>query len=183
MEDEEYMKQLSYGNDSAFDPLVFRYHKSLYGYVYRLTLDEKLAEDIVQETFIKIYNEGKKGHVPDMFKPWIYKIATNLCKDYWKKGSTQKEKLTDVIIDKNVPIQNIINLQMERKWMLEALSKLKIEYRTVLYLRFYQDLKYSEIALALDLSINTVKSRITRGLKHLEVILKLDARKGVEGNE
>ena len=95
MQDEDYMRQLSFGNDSALDTLVFRYHKPLYGYVYRLLQDEKLAEDIVQETFIKIYQQGKKGFVPDHFKPWMYKIATNSCKDYWKKASTQREYYTE----------------------------------------------------------------------------------------
>ena len=61
MQDEDYMRQLSFGNDSALDTLVFRYHKPLYGYVYRLLQDEKLAEDIVQDTFMKIYQQGQKG--------------------------------------------------------------------------------------------------------------------------
>ncbi len=90
MQDEDYMRQLSLGNDSALDTLVFRYHKPLYGYVYRLLKDEKLAEDIVQDTFMKIYQQGQKGYIPDSFKPWMYKIATNCCRDYWRKASTRK---------------------------------------------------------------------------------------------
>ncbi|MBE1556114.1 RNA polymerase sigma factor [Sporosarcina limicola] len=183
MQDEEYMRQLSLGNESALDSLVFLYHKPLHGYVYRLLLDEKLAEDIIQETFIKIYKQGKRGDIPDKFKPWIYKIATNLCKDYWKKASTQREKLTDQYEGGHVQVHHIIDLQIERKWMIEALNQLTIEYRMVLYLRFYQDLKYSEIALALDIPINTVKTRITRGLQRLEIILRIDEQKGAGADE
>jgi RNA polymerase sigma-70 factor (ECF subfamily) len=183
MQDEEYMSQLSFGNNSALDALVFRYHKPLFGYVYRLLQDEKLAEDIVQETFLKIYQQGKKGYVPDQFKPWMYKIATNSCKDYWKKASTQQEYFTDKNVEEKGQIHHIIDRQLERKWMIESLNQLSFEYRSVLYLRFYQDLKYAEIALTLDLPINTVKVRISRGLKYLEGIIEEDDRKGVGVNE
>ncbi|MBP1989706.1 RNA polymerase sigma factor [Paenibacillus eucommiae] len=179
MQDEDDMSQLSLGNDSALDALVFRYHKPLYGYVYRLLQDEKLAEDMVQEIFLKIYQQGKKGFIPDQFKPWMYKIATNCCKDYWKKASTQQEYVMDEEVEATGHIHSIIDRQLERKWMVDSLNQLSFEYRSVLYLRFYQDLKYAEIALTLDLSINTVKTRIARGLKHLEEILKEDDRKGV----
>jgi RNA polymerase sigma-70 factor (ECF subfamily) len=176
MQDEEYMRQLSLGIDSAFDILVFRYHKPLFGYVYRLLNDEKLTEDIVQETFLKIYQQGQKGFVPDQFKPWMYKIATNTCKDYWRKPTSRLEYVTDKDIEGTGQVHHIIDHQLERQWMVESLNQLSIDYRTVLYLRFYQDLKYSEIALALDISINTVKTRIARGLKLLENILIADER-------
>ena len=183
MQDEDYMRQLSFGNDSALDTLVFRYHKPLYGYVYRLLQDEKLAEDIVQETFLKIYQQAKKGYIPDQFKPWMYKIATNSCKDYWKKASTQREYFTDKEVGEKGQIHHIIDRQLERQWMIDSLNLLSLDYRTVLYLRFYQDLQYAEIALTLDIPLNTVKTRIARGLRHLEGILKEDERKGVGVNE
>lgn len=170
MQDEEYMLKFAQGQDSAFESLVFRYHKPLFGYLYRLLQDEKLAEDFVQETFLKIYEQGKKGFIPNQFKPWLYKIATNACKDYWKKASTKKEYMSSQ--EEHGQVYHIIDRQIERQWMVEALSQLSIDYRTVLYLRFYQDLQYAEIALALDISINTVKTRIARGLKHLEAVLK-----------
>lgn len=182
MQDEEYMQQLSLGIDSAFDILVFRYHKPLFGYLYRLLHDEKLAEDIVQETFLKIYQQGKKGFVPDQFKPWMYKIATNACKDYWRKPTSRFEFITDKETEGPEQVHRIIDHQLERQWMVESLNQLSMDYRTVLYLRFYQDLKYAEIALVLDISINTVKTRIARGLKQLEIILMEDERKGAKKN-
>nr|WP_249316986.1 RNA polymerase sigma factor [Bacillus sp. FJAT-50079] len=177
------MRQLSYGNDAAFDPLVFRYHKPLFGYIYRLLLDEKLAEDLVQETFITIYEQGKKGFVPDQFKPWMYKIATNRCKDYWRKASTKREQITDEMIETGAQIFHLIDHQLERQWMVDSLKQLSLDYRAVLYLRFYQDLQYKEIALTLDIPIGTVKTRIARGLKQLEKILAEDERKGAGVNE
>ncbi|WP_342429258.1 RNA polymerase sigma factor [Neobacillus sp. FSL H8-0543] len=183
MQDEEYMRQLSYGNDSALDTLVFQYHKPLYGYVYRLLQDENLAEDIVQDTFMKIYQQGKNGFVPDSFKPWMYKIATNGCRDYWRKASTKREYFTDEIVEGTGKIHHIIDRQLERQWMIDALDQLAPDYRMVLYLRFYQELKYAEIALALEIPLNTVKTWISRGLKQLEGILLEDERKGAGVNE
>ncbi|MFD1929592.1 RNA polymerase sigma factor [Sporosarcina siberiensis] len=183
MQDEEYMRQLSYGNDSALDTLVFRYHKPLYGYVYRLVQDEKLAEDIVQDTFMKIYQQGQKGFVPDSFKPWMYKIASNCCKDYWRKASTKREYFTDEIVEDQGKVYNIIERQLERQWMIDALDQLSPDYRMVLYLRFYQELTYAEIALALEIPLNTVKTWISRGLKQLEGIVIEDERKGAGVNE
>lgn len=183
MQDEGYMYQLSLGIDSAFDALLFKYHKPLYGYVYRLLQDEKQAEDIVQDTFLKIYHQGQNGYVPEAFKPWMYKIATNCCRDYWRKASTKKEYYTDELIEVQSDVHHIIDRQLERQWMIAALDQLTPDYRMVLYLRFYQDLSYKEIALALDIPLNTVKTRLSRGLKQLETILREDERKGKDVNE
>ncbi len=172
MLDEQYMSELASGNDSAFDSLVFRYHKPLFGYLYRLLHDEKQAEDLVQETFLKIYQEGKRGFIPEQFKPWMYKIATNCCKDYWKKASTKREFAKGDLYDNPSQVYHIIDHQIERKWMIDSLNQLSLDYRTVLYLRFYQDLKYKEIAMTLEIPLNTVKTRISRGLNQLGEILQ-----------
>lgn len=183
MQDEEYMRELSFGNDSALDTLVFRYHKPLYGYVYRLLKDEKRAEDIVQDTFVKIYQQGQKGYIPGSFKPWMYKIATNCCRDYWRKASTKREYSTDKMIEGQGNIHHIIDRQLERQWMIDALDQLSPDYRAALYLRFYQDLRYAEIAVTLEVPLNTVKTWISRGLKQLESILIEDERKGADTHE
>ncbi|MFD2168596.1 RNA polymerase sigma factor [Tumebacillus lipolyticus] len=166
------MLELASGNDAALDMIIIRYHKPLFGYLYRLTLDEKVAEDLVQETFVAIYQQGQQGIVPQRFKPWLYKIATNACKDYWKKASFRKESLQAPPREQTSQVANLIERQVERQWMIDALNQLPIMYRTVLYLRFYQDLKYSEIASVVDLPINTIKTQVGRGLKKLECILR-----------
>jgi RNA polymerase sigma factor (sigma-70 family) len=105
VDDEHYMQQLAAGNQSAMDALILRYHRALYGYVYRMTMNEHITQDIVQETFISLYRQAEKGNVPDQLKPWIYKIATNLCKDYWRKASTRKEIAVDQPVNESVPPQ------------------------------------------------------------------------------
>ncbi|ASS75299.1 hypothetical protein CIG75_10065 [Tumebacillus algifaecis] len=172
MQDEESMRQLAVGNDAAMDSIIFRHHKPLFGYLYRMTLDEKVAEDLVQDTFVAIYQQGQRGFVPDRFKPWLYKIATNTCRDYWKKASTRRELPIETQEASPASVTNLIDRQVERQWMIDSLNRLPIAYRTVLYLRFYQDMKHSEIAAALELPVNTVKTQVVRGLQKLESILK-----------
>ena len=83
----------------------------------------------------------------------------------------------------NGKIHHIIDRQLERQWMIDSLEQLSPDYRMVLYLRFYQDLQYAEIALALEIPLGTVKTWISRGLKQLEKILLEDEQKGAGVNE
>jgi RNA polymerase sigma factor (sigma-70 family) len=171
--DEDYMRQLAQGVDAGMDAILLRHHKPMFGYLYRMTLDERVAEDLVQETFVTVYQQGLRGFVPDQFKPWMYKIATNLCKDYWKKASTRNETPSDSPAQEmHSEVPNVADRQVERQWMIDALNQLPLSYRTALYLRFYQDLTYAEIAAVLDLPVNTVKTHVSRGLQQMENILQ-----------
>lgn len=178
VEDEDLMRELASGSGSAMDVLVHRYHQPLHGYLYRMTMNEGIAADLVQESFLAIYREARRGNVPEKLKPWLYRIATNLCKDYWKKSSTRREiALEPDIVEQageSAATVNMLELQVERQWMLDALNRLQEDYRSVLFLRFYQDLTYEQIAETLGLPLNTVKSRMFRGLKQLESIIGID---------
>src|SRR5690625_6544893 len=114
----------------------------------------------------------------------MFKIDINIFKDYWKKASTLRELSTDdKIIKSKGQFHHIIDHQHEHQWMVESLNQLPINYRTVLFLRFYQDLTYAEIAVTMDRPINTIKTWLTRALKQLEIILKEDERKENGVNE
>lgn len=182
-EDEQLMRDLARGCDSAMDVLVHRYHQPLLGYLYRMTMNEAVAADLVQESFLVIYREANRGNLPERLKPWLYRIATNLCKDYWKKSSTRREITVGTgsvgQAEEAAAAVNIMELQVERQWMLNALRRLPEDYRAVLFLRFYQDFTYEAIAETVGVPLNTVKSRMYRGLKQLEAILGND--EGAEG--
>lgn len=181
MNDEELLHQLAHGSGSAIDTLIFKYHKLLYGYVFRMTMNEHTAADIVQETFVILYRQALKQRCPETLKPWLYKIATNLCRDYWKKASTRREVSWDW--ERNFRPAETIHSEVvhfadqyaDREWMMEAINRLHIDHRAVIFLRFYQDLTYEQIADALDVPVNTVKSRLYRALKQLEISLQAEA--------
>ncbi|MDF2663591.1 MAG: hypothetical protein K0Q94_6382 [Paenibacillus sp.] len=179
MEDEACMRELAEGRHSALDAIMYRHHRALSGFVSRAVADEQLAEDIVQDTFVTVLRQAKRGFVPDRFKPWLYKIAINLCKDHWKKASVRREMpVSDdsAALHSGMPggTINLFDRQIERQWMVEALNRLSPSFRIVLYLRFYQDMTYSEIAETLDLPVGTVKTQLFRGLRKLEALLEAD---------
>lgn len=175
MKDEDLLRELVIGCESALESLIHRYHQPLYGYVYRMTMNEQTTADIVQEAFMNLYRQVQHGRVPEQLKPWIYKIATNLCKDYWKKASTRHEipwaQDSELFEMRTI---HIMDHQIERQWMLESLNQLHQDHRIIIYLRFYQDLSYEQISETLEIPLNTVKSRLFRGLKQLEAVIDAD---------
>ncbi|WP_422656701.1 RNA polymerase sigma factor [Paenibacillus sp. EC2-1] len=175
MKDEDLLRELVIGCESALESLIHRYHQPLYGYVYRMTMNEQTTADIVQDTFMNLYRHAQYGRVPEQLKPWIYKIATNLCKDYWKKASTRHEipwaRDSELFEMQTI---HIMDHQIERQWMLESLNQLHLDHRIIIYLRFYQDLSYEQISETLEIPLNTVKSRLFRGLKQLEAVIDSD---------
>lgn len=178
MEDEQYMRELAEGRYSALDALMYRHHRGLSGFVYRTVGNERVAEDIVQDAFVSVLRQANRGFVPDRFKPWLYKIAVNLCKDYWKKASVRLESqiMDDFEYEAVSPdgAANLFERQIERQWIVESLNRLPLPYRVVLYLRFYQDMTLAEIAESADLPVGTVKTQLFRGLRKLEQMWKAD---------
>lgn len=175
MKDEDLLRELVIGCESALESLIHRYHQPLYGYVYRMTMNEQTTADIVQEAFTSLYRQAQHGRVPVQLKPWMYKIATNLCKDHWKKASTRHEipwaQDSELFEMRTI---HIMDHQIERQWMLESLNQLHLDHRIIIYLRFYQDLSYEQISETLEIPLNTVKSRLFRGLKQLEAVIDAD---------
>jgi RNA polymerase sigma-70 factor (ECF subfamily) len=178
MEDEQYMRELAEGRNSALDALMYRHHRGLSGFVYRTVGNERVAEDIVQDAFVTVLRQANKGFVPDRFKPWLYKIAVNLCKDYWKKASVRLEMQASDDFEYEALAQdgtaNLFERQVERQWIVDSLNRLPLHYRVVLYLRFYQDMTLTEIAETVDLPQGTVKTQLFRGLRKLEQMWKAD---------
>lgn len=180
MNDEELLHQLAHGSGSAIDTLIYKYHKLLYGYVFRMTTNEHTTADIVQETFVILYRQALKQQCPETLKPWLYKIATNLCRDYWKKASTRREVPwdwehnswpTDAMHPETI---HFADQYADREWMMASINRLHMDHRAVIFLRFYQDLTYEQMAEALEVPVNTVKSRLYRALKQLEINLETE---------
>ena len=162
------------GDDRSLEVLVGRYLKSIYRFAYSYTKDEQKAEDVAQETFLKVWKNIKKYDKQKNFKAWIYTIAKNTALDYLKKKNAIAFSQFETMDGRNLFIENIKDTAllpdkiMERKNMKailnNAVKKLSEKYREVLTLYYTEDLNFREIAEQLDESINTVKSRHRRGL-------------------
>ncbi|MCA0986711.1 RNA polymerase sigma factor [Guptibacillus algicola] len=172
MTDEELVIGMSKGNQAAFEALIHRYHAPLLGYLERMLRDRKKAEDVVQDTFLKLLTQLKARKIPEKIKPWLYQVATNQCRDYWKSSSYKSEKqVIDKLPDQQSGDPSVVELferQESRKEFLEELDELSTSQREIVFLRFYQDLKYQEIAETLEMPLGTVKSNLYHALKKLK---------------
>lgn len=180
MTDEELLHQMSRGNSAALETLVYRYHVPLQTYLIRVLGSKTLAEDLTQECFIRVMESVKSNRVPTSFRPWLYRIATNISKDIWKKSSFRHEVLDEKILfshASNETVATIFQKQVERETINHALQQLEEDRRNIVFLRFYQDLKLEEIAEALDLPLSTVKTRLYQSLKKLGTIIKKEEEK------
>ena len=187
LSDEALMSAVMNGKSTALAMLVERYHGPLLGYVYRLVGgDRPLAEDIVQETFLRILQKsGYQAGRP--FKPWLYAIATNLVRDHFKSAAVRRtisqanhdeELARQEYATAGSPEVALSNLEQGYE-IAAALSRLGEEYRAALVLRFYHGLSLQEIADVLHIPLGTVKSRLYVGTHHLRDLLK-SLKEGVE---
>lgn len=178
--DEELARQLQAGNEAALEALVHRYHARIFGYVYRLVNDYHETQDIVQECFIRACGGIGRYSYPRPFKPWIYAIATNLCRDWAKSAYRRRVVLAepgeggDALAageprpQDSVPSPDeFLQRQAERAAMMRALASLPEINRQVLVLRFYEELKITEIADVLGIPEGTVKSRLAAAVRQL----------------
>jgi RNA polymerase sigma factor (sigma-70 family) len=178
VEDKKCLWRVFQGYDSDFNELFLRYRMPLQRYLNRKIGDRELAKDIVQETFYTVYLQAKQGNIPDHFKSWLYKLADNLCKDYWKKASTKRESPIDMTFPDSGTTCSDIEQYAEREWIRGLLSKLSPKNLKVINLYYFADMKYEEIASILNTPVNTIKVRKKRGLEHLERMENTDERQG-----
>lgn len=145
------------GDKQALDNLVRRYYDKIYSYCYHHVQDEQMAEDICQETFYRALSNIEKYKHYDKFQNYLYVIAGNQCKDYYKKKKP--------IYMADVPInESSIESFEEVVTMKELVQRLPIELKEVVVLRYYQDLKYQDIAKIIHCSASLVKYRVQKAL-------------------
>ncbi len=175
------MLGVAQGDRHAFERLARRYEKRLYNYVRRLIDDPSEAEDLVQETLIRVYQHAKRFKQDGHFRPWVYRIATNLCRDqqrYRRRRKLVSLDEQDSGIDKGATTAGRLASQAPNPReeaaahelagrLQEALTALPMKHRTVFLMARYEGLSYEEIAETLHIPIGTVKSRMNKSVKIL----------------
>ncbi len=180
--DEELIQEFQENNTlEAYEILVNRFKDPLTNYVYRFLGDKDLCTDIVQDTMIKFNLHKDSYNSFAKFSTWIYTIAGNLARNELKRrkrriifslDNDDDEKKIQVEDTSFVSPERATDSEMKGEIIQKALLKVKPVYREVVILRDIDGLSYEEIAEITDLSIGTVKSRINRGRKHLQGLLK-----------
>lgn len=191
MTDEQLVVSYSEGNNQAFDILLSRYENRLFSYIYFIVRNNELAEDIFQDTFVKAIITIRQGRYTEngKFPAWITRIAHNLIIDYFRQEKNENVVSND---DSQVDLLNNINLSERtieneiiegqiKDDVRELVKLLPDNQREVVYMRFYQNLSFKEIAEATGASINTALGRMRYAILNLrrmaeerDIVLTLD---------
>lgn len=176
LSDEELMSLLAMGNKEVFAEIYDRYANKIFTFLMRtLAYQTELAEDILQDIFIKIARAPEKFNTDRIFKPWLYAVAYNECKMHWRSAKNKPHQ--DISQYDYLPANHeMIDDTLHKKEMQLQIRKLVLEmdepHRTVISLRYFDELSLKEIAEIMDTSEGTVKSRLFYGLKKLSLLLK-----------
>ncbi len=179
--DEELITRFQEGDEQAYIELVNRYRDRLMNFIYRFVNDMEKAEDIVQDTLMKLYTH--KHYYRDLakFSTWIYTIAGNLAKTELRRK--KRHKVTNLShMSKDEKEYQLPSVEPEtddtvqghfaEKEIQKAIQELPLHFRTVVIMRDIQELSYEEISKIVDVPLGTVKSRINRARLQLQQSLK-----------
>ena len=176
--DEILIKQFQNGDRQSYNELVFRYKDKILNFLYRFMHDIDLAQDLAQETFLKVYIKKDSYREISKFSTWLYTIASNLAKTELRKIKRRKTySISEISISErehNYFIDEDNNDKLddnETKILHKSIFELEQDFRTIIILREIQELSYENISKILKLPLGTVKSRINRGKLKLREIL------------
>ena len=180
--DEELINNFQNGDINSYNQLVYRYKDRLFNYIYHFVHDLDLAEDLLQDTFLKLYTHKNSYKNIAKFSTWIYTIAGNFAKTELRKTKRRKtypasellfEETEFIIKDESSnPDKDILNYSLKID-LKKCLVSLPLKFRTIIILRDIQELSYDEISIIVELPLGTVKSRINRArLKLYECLEK-----------
>lgn len=168
--EENIVKYLENGDKRALNLLYENYSDSLYGVILKITNNEELAQDALQESFIKIWKHSKKydSSKAKLFT-WLYRIARNTAIDKLRSFNNRFEK--EVQIDKsNVYILPTHNLNQDVLDLRDQVERLDIKYQIVLKALFFEGFTQQEASEELDIPLGTIKSRLKIGLRELKKV-------------
>jgi len=179
--DETLVHQYMHGNEQALEILIRRHKSKVFTSIFIFLRDQYLAEDLFQDTFIKVVRKLRAGQYQEegKFLPWVMRIAHNLCIDYYRKTKRTPQITTPDGFDifnilkfsDNNPEKIIIRQQSHQK-VREMVDNLPNEQKEVVILRHYADLSFKEIAEITNVSINTALGRMRYALINLRKIQK-----------
>lgn len=186
LSDEQLAKNYANGDSDAFDTLLARYQQKIYSYILFLVHDDEAADDLFQETFMKAIVTIRQGRYVESgrFSAWLTRIAHNLVIDKYRQDRNSNVISNDASDADLFNDASLSDITVEMKMITEQsltdvgrlLKELPDNQKEVLYMRFYQDLSFKEIADATGVSINTALGRMRYGLINLR---KMVSERGI----
>jgi RNA polymerase sigma-70 factor (ECF subfamily) len=157
---------VSEGDERAFRELLHRHQDAVYGLARRLLGDIQEAEDVAQETFLRLYSASSRYRPEASLRTFLFRITKNICIDYHrKKRPVLMEQLPEIASEKT-PI-DLLESAIETDRLETAIDDLPANQRAALLLRHNEYLRYSEIAEVMDLSVSAVESLLVRARRTL----------------
>lgn len=163
------IRKMKLGDEKAFDLFIHKYYKDILCYCHCHCFDEEYAQDLTQETFIRFFTKLSDYHHKGKIKNYLFTIANHLCIDYMKKSKEipiEDEVLTEKM-ERGVTEKDIV---LNKLALQDALEKLQDELREVIILYYFNDLKITEIAAALAITVPLVKYRLRQAKIQLKNI-------------
>lgn len=183
MTDEELAMDYVNGNNRAFDELLFRHQSKLFSYILFVVRDREIADDLFQETFVKVITKLQEGKYSPSgkFSAWMMRIAHNVIMDLYRGLKVQK--IVDTSDDNNlsnISTNDFYSMDIESQYVNAQVLKdvkklmnfLPASQREVVYMRYYQQLSFKEIAEMTNVSINTSLGRMRYAILNLRRMVK-----------
>jgi RNA polymerase sigma factor (sigma-70 family) len=157
----------------SFEEVVIEHGRAIYKYILSLVKHKELAEDIYQEVLLSVYLAYPSIKEQSKYKSWLFKIAINKCRDYWRKENKSKKFWKEEVYSYSVsfepsaiPEEEVLH-KFSAEQMAERVNLLPEIYRYPIYLYYYQDFSLIEIAKKSNLPMSTVKTRMKRAKERL----------------
>ncbi len=180
MQDQELVSLYIAGDEACLKQLIARHQKRVFSYIMMVVRDRHLAEDVFQDTFIKVIHTLKKGSYNDegKFLPWVLRIAHNLVIDHFRRqkrmpivdGGEEFDIFSVLVLRQGNVEDNLVKGQV-RSDLRKMMEKLPQEQREVLIMRHYMDMSFKEIADFTGVSINTALGRMRYALINLRKMI------------
>lgn len=169
------------GDENALAILIKRHQSKIYGFIYSKIADRDLADDIFQDTFVKVIRtlKSKSYNEEGKFLSWVMRIASNLIIDHFRRNKkmpmlreTEEFSIFSVLKDSSLNIENeMISLQVQED-LKKIIEELPEDQKEVLIMRIYQDLSFKEISDLTGVSINTALGRMRYALMNMRKVIE-----------
>ncbi|MCY3023802.1 MAG: RNA polymerase sigma factor [Planctomycetota bacterium] len=193
--DEQLMERLAQGSHAAFEALLARYETPVITFCYAFMRNREAAEDLAQETFMRVFRNSRRYQPVAKFTTWLYRIAANLCINELKKGKLRQSMSLDEPAGPNPEGSKIIDRlasnhasplsdaeRREAQGLISiAIDHLPDEQRTTLILVEFHHMPYQEIAEILGVTVSAIKMRVKRARETLREMLKVLESQGKDG--
>ena len=159
------------GDEFAFVTLYNRYKGPVFTFTSKMLLDRDAAQDVTQETFVRVYENRDRLLRSGAFRSWLFTIARNQCLNYLRRTNR-----LEVLEEETLPSVDAVAAHLERNEAVllvnQVLARLKPDYREVVVLREYQNLNYEEIAAVTRTTVSAVKSKLFKARRKMAELVQ-----------